>query len=67
MEKKKNKVTPAQKAAGQKWDKKQRSFAIRLNPDRDAKLIERLDQIEKKTDYFRELILADIEGRIVGR
>lgn len=61
------KVTPAQKAAGQKWDRKQRSFAIRLNPDRDAKLIERLDQIEKKTDYFRELILADIEGRIIGR
>lgn len=61
------KVTPAQKAAGQRWDRKQRAFAIRLNPERDARLIEHLDGIQGKTDYFRSLILADIEGRIIGR
>lgn len=41
--------------------KNARSISIRLFKNTDAEVLEKLDSVENKTDYIRQLILADIK------
>ena len=39
-----------------------RSYAFRFRFDRDAKIIEKLESVENKVEYLRQLIAEDVES-----
>ena len=44
-----------------KWNKAHtRCINVRFNADTDKEVLEKLDQVDNKTDYLRKLILEDI-------
>lgn len=46
-----------------KWNKNHtRCINVRFNAATDKDILERLDQVENKTDYIRKLIQQDIEN-----
>ena len=59
-------ATEAQKRATNKYNKSNtKMIAIRfnLNNENDIKVLKKLDEVENKTNYIRELILKDIENK----
>lgn len=57
-------TTEAQARATAKYQKNNtRMFAIRLNLNTDADIINRLEEVKSKQGYIKQLIRADIAGR----
>ena len=57
------KTTEAQARATKKYQKNNtRMFTIRLNLNTDMDIIEKLEQVESKQGYIKQLIRADIAG-----
>lgn len=57
------KTTEAQARATAKYQKNNtRMFTIRLNLNTDTDIIEKLEQVESKQGYIKQLIRADIAG-----
>ena len=60
-------LTPKQRqkniiASNEKWRKANTKIVnMRFNIDSDADILERLDQVENKADYIRQLVRRDIE------
>ena len=55
-------VSDAQKRAGSKYDKSHtRGLYLKLNISTDADIIDKLDSVENKQGYIKELIRKDIE------
>lgn len=61
-------LTPKQRqkniiASNEKWRKANTKIVnMRFNIDSDADILEKLDQVENKADYIRQLIRKDIEN-----
>lgn len=51
------------KAQKKYTQEKTRTFYIRLNKETDADIIEKLETVQNKTDYIRELVRKDMEGK----
>lgn len=59
------KTTPAQRAATERYEAKTKAGVyLKLNKNTDADILDRLDQVESKQGYIKELIRADIEKKI---
>ena len=57
------KTTKAQLKATAKYQKANtKSYVIRLNLNTDTDIIEKLEQVESKQGYIKQLIRADIAG-----
>ena len=57
------KTTEAQARATKKYQENNaRMFTIRLNLNTDMDIIEKLEQVESKQGYIKQLIRADIAG-----
>ena len=55
------KTSPAQVRAKEKYDARTKAGVyLKLNKGTDADILERLDQVENKQGYIKELIRADI-------
>lgn len=55
-------ATPAQVRASAKYDKANtKQFVIKLNKIYDADIIEKLETVENRQGYIKELILADMK------
>ena len=60
-------LTPRQRsmndqAARERWRKANtRIINVRFNVDNDAEVLEKLDSVENKADYIRQLIIEDIK------
>lgn len=50
-------------AAQKKYEKKIKTFAVRLHIERDADVVEKLENTQNKTEYIRDLIRKDMEGK----
>lgn len=48
--------------AQNRYERKIKTIGIRLNTEKDADILEKLEAIENKTDYIRNLIRKDMEG-----
>lgn len=48
--------------AQNKYDRKIKTIGIRLNTEKDADVLEKLEAVANKTDYIRDLIRKDMEG-----
>ena len=58
------KATKAQLKATAKYQKKNtRMFTLRLNLNTDMDIINKLEQVENKQGYIKQLIRTDIAGR----
>lgn len=58
------KTTEAQLKATAKYQKKNtRMFTLRLNLNTDMDIINKLEQVENKQGYIKQLIRTDIAGR----
>ena len=56
-------TSEAQRKAVAKYDAKNtRYFAIKLNKTHDADIIKKLDEVDNKQGYIKELIRKDIGG-----
>ncbi len=55
-------ISEALAKAQKKYQEKTRTFYIRLNKETDADIIEKLETVQNKTDYIRELVRKDMEG-----
>lgn len=55
-------ISEALAKAQKKYQEKTRTFYIRLNKETDADIIEKLESVQNKTDYIRELVRKDMEG-----
>lgn len=53
-------LSEAKKRADKKYASKLKNTTIKLNPDIDMAVIEKLDSVPNKTDYIRQLILRDL-------
>lgn len=52
----------ARNVRSDKWDKENsKNISFRLMNKSDAEVIKKLECVDNKTDYIRQLILADIE------
>ena len=57
------KTTEAQARATKKYQKNNtRMFTIRLNLNTDADIIRRLEEVDSKQGYIKELIRKDMQG-----
>ena len=60
-------LTPRQRsmndqAVRERWRKANtRIINVRFNVDNDAEVLEKLDSVENKADYIRQLIIEDIK------
>ena len=53
-------ATEAQIKAKKKYHAKMRGVSIRLSPEADAMILEKLDSVPNKTDYIRQLVMRDL-------
>lgn len=53
-------ATEAQIKASKKFNAKMRGVSIRLHPEEDSAVLEKLDSVPNKTEYIRQLVLKDI-------
>ena len=57
------KTTEAQRRAIKKYEKENtKRFSLKLNKKTDRDILERLDEVENKTQYIKMLIRKDIES-----
>lgn len=57
------KTTPAQRAATERYDAKTKAGVyLKLNKNTDADILSKLDEVENKQGYIKELIRADISN-----
>ena len=57
-------LSESRKKANKKWDKENlRQFAIYLNKTKDAEVIAKLESVENRTNYIRELIKQDLANK----
>lgn len=54
------KVSKAKRAAFKRYAAKTAQYMFRLRLDQDADVIARLDEVDNKTDYIRQLIRKDM-------
>lgn len=60
-------VTDAQRLAKKRYDEMcTRQFLFRLRLDADKDVIEKLESVEQRTDYLREIVRRDIESEKQG-
>lgn len=57
------KVTDAHREANKRYDQKAtRQIKLKLNINRDADILQRLDEVDNMQGYIKKLIRADIKG-----
>lgn len=56
-------VTEAQKKAMLRYNRKTKSYLLRLRLREDADVINRIESVGNKCDYLRALVRKDIERR----
>lgn len=54
-------VSEALKKAQSKYMEKKKRYAFTLRTDHDTDVIKKLESVESKTGYIRDLIKADLE------
>lgn len=50
----------ALKRAQDKYTAKIRTFAVRLNTEKDAEIVAKLESVDNVTDYIRQLVARDL-------
>lgn len=55
-------VTEAQKKAMLRYNRKTKSYLLRLRLREDADVINRIESVSNKCDYLRALVRRDIRG-----
>lgn len=55
-------VTEAQKKAMMRYNRKTKSYLLRLRLREDADVINRIESVSNKCDYLRALVRKDIRG-----
>lgn len=61
-------VTEAQARASAKYDKEHtRGIYLKLNITTDAEILQKLDEVENKQAYIKNLILEDIKKGLDGQ
>lgn len=55
-------VTEAQKKAMLRYNRKTKSYLLRLRLREDADVIKRIESVSNKCDYLRALVRRDIRG-----